>query len=87
MGKKQREKGLRRREEAAAKRTAIAKEFNNPRVLEISQPQHLGRAMFSSKKEMRQYVGAGGKIPDYLSNKPKGDVPPEVASAPPEEPK
>lgn len=81
MGKKQREKGLRRRMEAAAKRESIAKEFNNPRVLEVSQPNHLGRAMFASRKEMRQYVGAGGQIPDYLT-KPK----PGIVSDNPSEP-
>lgn len=63
MSTRSRMKGDRRRLEREAKRSAIAEQFNDPSLAKTSKPASLGRAMFLRKRDMKQFVGAGGVLP------------------------
>jgi hypothetical protein len=59
MSKKNRERGEQRREAAAARREAIAKQFNLPAsAMAVSKPNQLGRSMFLSKADANRYFSA-----------------------------
>lgn len=67
MGKRSREKGLKRREEAAATRAAIATQYGLPKsAMETSKPRELGRTMFLSKREADAYFSAMKQVDPKL---------------------
>lgn len=63
MSTRSRMKGDRRRLEREAKRSAIAEQFGDPSLVKTSKPPLLGRALFLHRRDMKQFVGAGGVLP------------------------
>ena len=77
MSRKSSKRGMERREAAAEVRAAIAKQYNIPdSAMVTSAPLKLGRALFLSKKDMMQHVGATKYAPekraDFNAKKVKG---------------